>query len=68
MLNIGDDEECVIVYGIYSTSETSYGPYNEDSELYFNFIAYKNIIEISDDYPTSSNVKQGEFKYFIYHY
>ncbi len=67
-LNISDNDECVIVYGVYSTSETPNPPYNEDTELYYNFIAYKNIIEISEDIPMTSNVKEGEFKYFIYHY
>ena len=33
---------------------------------FYNFVVYKNVMELSDNVPVTGYVKSGEYSYFIY--
>jgi hypothetical protein len=53
--------DCVIIFGVHSLNG---GKYNE--QVFFNFVVYKNVLELHNNIPATGYAKAGEFTYFIY--
>lgn len=55
---IGEEYECIIVFGVL--------PIVTDMPLFYEFDVQKEILNIKDSTGYIINVKQNEYKYFIY--
>ena len=60
-VDLTEDEDCIIVFGIIPSSDT-----DNTKELLYNFVVYKNVMEVKSMQPAYGFVQEGQFSYFLY--
>lgn len=65
--NSNDNDECIIIYGVYAkTNQSALATTEDKSQSFFNLVVYKDVLELKDDVLAIGYVREKEFNYFIY--
>ncbi len=63
----GNERECALIFGIYSTPTISQEKGTSAVDMYtsrYNFVVYMDLQQLMSQAPVSGFVEKGEFQYF----
>jgi hypothetical protein len=60
---VNADSECLVVFAIVPNLDATI----VDSQILYNFVVYRNFLQLLPFTPALGFVKEGDFMYFLYH-